>query len=117
MKNKKNKLGLKIILARKEKGYTQKDLAEKMYCSRQTIMTWEAGTVIPSSRKVSLLSKVLGKDISFFLPPDVSGDVEKIELFLPAAIAEKIRKSAKKEHLSESDFIRQVLETWPQIKK
>lgn len=110
MKNKKNKLGLKIMLARKEKGYTQNDLADKMYCTRQTVMTWEAGTVVPNRKKIDLLSKVLNKDISFFLPPDVADDVEKVELFLPVDVASKVRKSAKKEQMSLSDFVLKILE-------
>ncbi len=114
---KRNKLGLQILMARRMAGLSQEELAQQLNCTNRTIQIWERGDVEPSLKKISALAKVLGKDIAFFLPPDVSGDVEKIELFLPVDIAEKIRKSAKKEHLSESDFIRQILETWHEKKK
>lgn len=114
---KRNKLGLQILMARRMAGLSQEELAQQMSCTNRTIQIWERGDVEPSLKKISALAKILGKEISFFLPPDVSGDVEKIEIFLPADIASKIRKSAKKEHLSESDFIRQSLELWYKKKK
>lgn len=108
----KNKIGLQIMLARKEKGFTQSDLADKMYCTRQTIMTWENGSFVPSIKKIQGIAKLLGKDISFFISPDITDDVEKLDLYLPQDLATKVRKSAKKEQVSESDLIRQILEDW-----
>ncbi|WP_428055353.1 helix-turn-helix domain-containing protein [Candidatus Avelusimicrobium alvi] len=107
---KRNKLGLQILMARRMAGLSQEELAQKLNCTNRTIQIWERGDVVPSLKKIALLAKILGKEISFFLPPDVSDEVEKIEVFLPLDIASKIRKSAKKEHLSVSDFARQKLE-------
>lgn len=109
---KRNKLGLQILMARRMAGLSQEELAQQMNCTNRTIQIWERGDVEPSLKKISALSKVLNKDVSFFLPPEITDDVEKIELFLPVEFAVKIRKSAKKEQMSESDFIRQILETW-----
>ena len=39
----KERFGAFLLELRKEKGYTQKQLAEKMEVSRQTISKWEAG--------------------------------------------------------------------------
>lgn len=42
------KVGLKITKYRKEKNFTQDDLADKLYVSRQLVSKWENGTGVPS---------------------------------------------------------------------
>ena len=41
-------LGNKILKLRKEKGYSQEDLAEKLGVTRQTISNWELGSTQPN---------------------------------------------------------------------
>ena len=43
-----NELGFKLSLLRKNKGLTQKELANKLYLSDKTISKWETGEVVPS---------------------------------------------------------------------
>lgn len=50
-----NKIGNLICKLRKEKGYTQKQLADKMHLSDRTISKWERGVGLPD---ISLLSEL-----------------------------------------------------------
>ena len=48
----------KIIRLRKSSGWSQEDLAEKLYVSRQAISRWENGTALPDAENVLLISKL-----------------------------------------------------------
>lgn len=51
-------LGNNIYHLRKEKGYSQEDLANLCHVSRQTISKWEADEVMPDTNNLLELSKV-----------------------------------------------------------
>lgn len=59
-----NIIGKKIMLARKAADLSQTELANKMNKTRQTIASWESGTVIPTLEQLDELSKKL--NTSFF---------------------------------------------------
>ena len=62
---------LKITLAaaRVNAGLTQADVAEKMHISKNTIVNWENGKVIPSVANIHLLSFIYGiPEDNIFLP-------------------------------------------------
>ena len=48
----------KIIKLRKENGWSQEDLAERLNVSRQAISRWENGTALPDAENVLLISKL-----------------------------------------------------------
>ena len=52
--------GKNLQTARKLKGLSQEELAEKMQVSRQAISKWESGAAYPEIEKLSELSKILG---------------------------------------------------------
>ena len=56
--------GEQLIAARKAKGYTQEQLAEKLSVSRTTISRWESGKMMPDIDTIKLLSKEM--DFNFF---------------------------------------------------
>ncbi|MDR1684519.1 MAG: helix-turn-helix domain-containing protein [Elusimicrobiota bacterium] len=60
------KLGLKIMMARKEAGLSQGELAAKLGKTRQAIYTWENGSIIPSAQNLQIIADVLNKKITFF---------------------------------------------------
>ena len=60
-------LGLKIIKARKEKGLSQRKLAEKIGVTFQTVSKWELNKSLPDIEKVKKLSEILEKDIYYFV--------------------------------------------------
>ncbi len=56
-------LGKNIYALRKEKGFSQEKLAEKVNVTRQTISNWESGETSPNSEQLILLSGALNKSI------------------------------------------------------
>lgn len=56
-------LGKNINALRKEKGFSQENLAEKVNVTRQTISNWELGETSPNPEQLILLSKALDKSI------------------------------------------------------
>lgn len=57
-----NSLGELISNVRKERGYTQDQLASLMNVSRQTVSHWENGRILPDIESVIQLSQVLQYD-------------------------------------------------------
>lgn len=55
--------GEQLAKARKEKEFTQEELAEKLNLSRQTILRWEKNQVFPDISNLKAVAKVL--DVSF----------------------------------------------------
>ena len=55
----------RLKIARKEKGYSQEQLAEALEVSRQSITKWETGAAYPELRKLLLLSVRLEKDLDW----------------------------------------------------
>ena len=52
-------LSERIKEKRKKRGFTQKDLAEKLYISIDTIKSWESGRRRPDYTNMRLLCRVL----------------------------------------------------------
>ena len=72
-------LGNKILKLRKEKGYSQEEMAEKLDVTRQTISNWELGSTQPNPEQLKGLSKCLNVSIDELLDNDIKGViVEKV---------------------------------------
>ncbi len=56
----KEKIGSFISALRKEKGMTQKDLADRLHVSDRTISKWERGAGLPDASLMIGLSDLLG---------------------------------------------------------
>lgn len=52
------KLQISLAAARVNAGMTQGDVAEKMHVSRQTIVNWEKGKIIPGIPEMQMLSRL-----------------------------------------------------------
>lgn len=61
------KIGLQIAKLRKNKGYTQKDLAEMMNVSFQAISKWERGLSLPDLETLHKLCGVFNISFNYFL--------------------------------------------------
>lgn len=83
-----SKVGKLILGLRKEKGMTQKQLADAMNISDKTISKWERGLGCPDVSLLSELSEVLGVNIEKILlgnlePNDVDGgNMKKIKFYV-----------------------------------
>jgi transcriptional regulator with XRE-family HTH domain len=58
-----NKIGKQIANLRKERGYTQEALAEKLNISPQAVSKWENGHALPETALLPLLAKTLETSI------------------------------------------------------
>ena len=76
-------LGNNIYNLRKEKGFSQEKLAEKINVTRQTISNWELGETSPNPEQLILLSESLNKSIDELVGNefDTSKSKEKNENF------------------------------------
>ena len=70
-------LGKNINALRKEKGFSQENLAEKVNVTRQTISNWELGETSPNPEQLILLSKALEKSIDELVGNDFKHISEK----------------------------------------
>ncbi|MCL2159269.1 MAG: helix-turn-helix transcriptional regulator, partial [Oscillospiraceae bacterium] len=61
------KIGKHIANLRKEKGYTQENLAELLDVSSQAVSKWENGHALPETAILVLLSKTLETSIDSLL--------------------------------------------------
>lgn len=65
---------------RKQHGYTQENLAEKLKVSRQAVSHWECGETIPDINVLLELSKLYEISINHILEPDrITGKLESFE--------------------------------------
>lgn len=63
-----------IKTIRKNKGYSQEELAEKIHVTRQTVSKWENGQSAPDAELLKAMAEVLGVSVSEL----IDGDAEKI---------------------------------------
>ena len=47
-----------LLELRTKKGYSQEELAEKIFVTRQAVSRWENGETIPNTETLKLLSKL-----------------------------------------------------------
>ena len=66
--------GEKLSAARRAKGYTQEQLAEKLIVSRTNISRWESGKMMPDLDTINRLSQIL--DCDFFAAEEGSADAQ-----------------------------------------
>ena len=64
----------KIILLRKQNGWSQEELAEKLKVSRQAVSRWENGTALPDAQNVLQLSKLFYVTTDYLLNDDYESD-------------------------------------------
>lgn len=74
----------KIIALRKQKGWSQEQLAEQLDISRQSVSKWESGNSIPDLDKIIKLSELFGVSTDYLLKDEIeepvsSGQQEEIE--------------------------------------
>lgn len=57
----------KLSILRRQKGYSQQELAEHLNVSRQAVSMWESGATFPSTDNLYLLSRLYGVTIDEIL--------------------------------------------------
>lgn len=64
-------LAEKLSRLRKEHGFSQLDLAERLSVSRQAISKWEVGIAVPTTDNLRVLSELYDVSIDYLLSDDV----------------------------------------------
>lgn len=95
----KETLGQKIARLRKEKNYTQEDLAKKFNVSTQAVSKWENDLSAPDISILKDLAKTLGVTIDYLL----SNETEEIVNILPKENRKPINKMVLKIKISSTD--------------
>lgn len=63
--------GEKLAALRREKGFSQEQLAEALHVSRQSVSRWEMDAAFPETDKLIRLSRLFGCSIDFLLNNEV----------------------------------------------
>ncbi len=61
----------KILKLRKQSGWSQEELADKMNVSRQSVSKWESASSIPDLNKVILLTEIFGVTTDYLLKDEI----------------------------------------------
>ncbi len=99
-------VGAKIAAKRKEAGWTQKELAEKLYVSDKNVSKWERGRSVPDVFTLKKIADLLGVKIDYFIKVEGDGDYmtdvgikirsqRELAGFTQAELAERIRATEK----------------------
>ena len=81
------KTGKLILQLRREKGFTQKEVAERLGICAKTVSKWETGHGFPDISLVLELSKIFGVDISKLLDGEMpkakteAGNVKRTKFY------------------------------------
>lgn len=81
--------GDQLSKARKEKEFTQEELAEKLNLSRQTILRWEKNQVFPDSSNLKAVAQVLDVSFDYLLGEDKTNKVPSSKLSLTDVLVGK----------------------------
>ncbi|MBP3460155.1 MAG: helix-turn-helix transcriptional regulator [Lachnospiraceae bacterium] len=73
-------LAEKISLLRRQKGWSQEELAEKMDISRQSVSKWESGQSIPDLDKIIKISDIFAVSTDYLLKEDKEENYADIEI-------------------------------------
>jgi len=87
------KLSDKLIMLRKENGWSQEDFAEKLDVSRQAISRWENGTALPDAQNILQISKLFSVSADYLLNDDYEGEGE---ISVAEAVAEEVKPQERK---------------------
>lgn len=87
----KQKFGKFIAVLRKEKGYTQKELAQRLFISDKAVSKWETATSIPDTALLVPLADLLGVSVTELLmcervQTETHMDTDTVESLVKTAI-------------------------------
>lgn len=83
-------LGANLSDARRKKGLSQEQVAEKLGVSRQTISKWETDETLPDIKQAKRLSSIYGLTLDELIEFDV--DIKEIEESIEKLSEEKSKK-------------------------
>ena len=72
-------LGEKIAQLRRNNGWSQEELADKMEVSRQAVSKWESNQTTPDLERILRLSSLFGVTIDYLLKDDAAPEIPRAE--------------------------------------
>ena len=97
----KRKFGSFVSSLRKEKGWTQKELAQRLFVSDKVVSKWETGASIPDTALLIPLAEQLGVSVTELLRCERLGsgiDAGQVEELVKAAISYGAQKPERAWH-------------------
>ena len=88
----------KIISLRKNRGWSQEELAERLSISRQSVSKWESGSAIPDVDKIILLSEIFEVSTDYLLKSKEKENIN--ESFIHECKVTKVSCSQAEEYLT-----------------
>ena len=82
----------KIMKHRKQNGWSQEELAEKMNVSRQAVSKWESAQSLPDLERILMLSSIFGVTTDYLLKDEIEADT-----FTDDALQPPVRKISMEE--------------------
>ena len=89
-------LSEKLIVLRKENGWSQEDFADKLEVSRQAVSRWENGTALPDAQNILRISKLFSVSADYLLNDDYEGGAETSSLETATTEAKPVIRKKKK---------------------
>ncbi len=99
----------KISALRRQKGWSQEELAEKLMVTRQAVSKWESAQSMPDLDKLVQLSEALGVSTDYLLKD------EQVQNALAPAAAEQTRKPRRVTREEASRFLQQQKTATPKV--
>ncbi len=62
----------KLLLLRREKGFSQENLADRLLVSRQSVSKWESGAAMPEIDKLVSMADIFGVSVDYLIREDAS---------------------------------------------
>lgn len=94
----KERFGAFLLELRKEKGYTQKQLAEKLFVSDKAVSKWERGLSLPDITLLGPLAEILGVTVTELLQAQrISEEKTLTKPEVDALVSGSLRLSAEEQ--------------------
>ncbi len=90
----------KIMCLRKQQGWSQEELANKLGVSRQSVSKWESEAAVPEMDKVVILSEIFDVSTDFLLKDDLKEECKEDKIQYVQVSQPPVRKEIESEHLN-----------------
>ena len=80
-------IGKRIAARRKEKGYTQEEIAERLGITAQAVSKWENDTGMPDVSQIIPLATIFGVSTDVLFGMSGKGNREEVQRIIQSAIA------------------------------
>ena len=84
----------KLQKLRKERGWSQEELANRITVSRQAVSKWELGTAVPDTDNIVQLSELFGVTTDYLIKDNLDCDEDIPAVPAPPQVSERRSRAA-----------------------